>query len=239
MINTARQDGTLYLCAPVNALVEGLYRMKIPFSEIVKRGDFGLGTFDALDGEMVMVDGEIYQITSDGVAAKVESSTCTPFACVTFYRPVSSDRLDREVTYAEFQNWLFNLLPSPNIFYAIRIEGLFSRMKVRSVPRQESYRPLAEVALNQPVFDYENIEGTIVGFYTPAFMGSVSVPGLHLHFLSSDRKLGGHLLECSPAGIEAGIQFIPTIELGLPMNFEYLTCDFVRDVDRDLEHAEH
>lgn len=229
---------SIYFCAPVNALVEGIYQQKIPFTEIKKHGDFGLGTFDYLDGEMVMLDGEIYQITSDGAATRVTDDGQTPFSCVTFYQPVSHDRLEEECSYQDFLEWLQRLLPSPNIFYAIRIEGAFSRMKVRSVPRQENYRPLAEVARDQPVFEYEPAEGTLAGFYTPSFMGSLSVPGMHLHFLSSDRKTGGHLMECRPNGVTVGVQFLSTLELGLPMSFDYLTCDFCRDTEKDLESAE-
>jgi len=229
---------SIYFSTPVNALVEGIYIQKIPFSDIKKHGDFGLGTFDNLDGEMVMLDGAIYQITGNGVAARVSEDTLTPFSCVTFYKPVSHDQRKEECSYQEYLDWLFSLLPSPNIFYAIRIEGFFSEIKVRSVPRQENYRPLADVAKDQPVFNYTDIEGTLVGFYTPAFMGSISVPGMHLHFLSADRTLGGHLLECRPSDIRAGIQFITTLELGLPMSFDYLTCDFKRDVQQDLESAE-
>lgn len=228
----------IYFCAPVNALVEGIYQQRIPFSEIKRHGDFGLGTFDHLDGEMVMLDGNVYQITSDGAAAKVGEDLLTPFSCVTFYCPASHDRLEGERSYQDFLGWLNSLLPSANIFYAIRVEGRFSRVKVRSVPRQESYRPLAEVAKDQPVFEYMDTEGTLVGFFTPSFMGSLSVPGLHLHFLSADRRLGGHLLECCPNGVTAGIQFLTTLELGLPMSFDYLTCDFLRDTEKDLESAE-
>lgn len=228
----------IYFCAPVNALVEGIYQQKIPFTEIKQHGDFGLGTFDHLDGEMIMLDGEIYQITSDGAAARVDDDTLTPFSCVAFYQPMSHDRLEQSCSYPVFLDWLNSLFPSPNIFYAIRVEGRFSRIKVRSVPRQENYRPLAEVAKDQPVFEYADVEGTLAGFYTPAFMGSLSVPGMHLHFLSADRKTGGHLLECCPDGVTAGIQFLSTLELGLPMSFDYLTCDFQRDTEKDLESAE-
>jgi acetolactate decarboxylase len=228
----------IYFCAPVNALVEGIYQQKIPFTEIKQHGDFGLGTFDYLDGEMVMLDGEIYQITSDGAAARVADDTLTPFSCVTFYQPMSHDRLEHPCNYPVFLDWLNSLFPSSNIFYAIRVEGRFSRIKVRSVPRQENYRPLAEVAKDQPVFEYADIEGTLVGFYTPPFMSSLSVPGMHLHFLSADRKTGGHLLECCPNGITVGVQFLTTLELGLPMSFDYLTCDFQRDTEKDLESAE-
>jgi acetolactate decarboxylase len=95
-----------------------------------------------------------------------------------------------------------------------------------------------EVAKEQPVFNFNDIEGTLAGFFTPSFMSSVSVPGLHLHFLSTDHQHGGHLLECRPLRLRAGIQFVNTLELALPMSLDYLTWDFRRDVGKDLDKAE-
>lgn len=231
-------DTPIYLCAPVNALVEGIYEQKIPFTEIKKHGDFGLGTFDNLDGEMVLLDNNIYQITSDGKVHEVEEAALTPFACVTFYKPFSEDNVDREMTYAEFQQWVQDLLPSPNLFYAIRITGKFRHIRVRSVPKQENYRPLVEVAKEQPVFDFHDVEGTLAGFFTPSFMASLNVPGIHLHFLSNDRTQGGHLLECAPISMKVGVQFISKFELSLPMSLDYLTWNFQRDIGKDLDKAE-
>lgn len=232
--NTSR----VYVCAPVNALVEGIYEQKIPFTQVKEHGDFGLGTFDNLDGEMVMLDGEIYQISAEGSVRKVDEQELTPYACVTFYKPLSHDELVTELSYAAFQEWLQGLLPSPNIFYAIRIEGQFSYMRVRSVPKQENYRPLVEVAQEQKVFTFRDIEGTLAGFFTPAFISSLSVPGLHLHFLSLDRQQGGHLLECCPKQVRVGVQFISRLELSFPMSLDYLTWDFRRETDQDLNKAE-
>ena len=234
----ALRDHRVYLCAPVNALVEGLYEQKIPFTQVKQHGDFGLGTFDDLDGEMVMLDGEIYQITGTGRVNRVDEQARTPFACVTFYRPLSRDRLETPMPYDDFQVWLDGLLPSPNIFYAVRIEGRFSYLKVRSVPKQENYRPLVEVTQEQTVFEYSEIEGTLAGFFTPGFLSSVSVPGWHLHFLSADRQHGGHLLECRPAGVDVGVQMLSTLELALPMSLDFLTWDFRRNTETDLDKAE-
>jgi acetolactate decarboxylase len=233
-----RRASPVYLCAPVNALVEGIYQERIPLSKIKQHGDFGLGTFDSLDGEMVMLDGRVYQITGDGRVHEVDEQAATPFACVTFYTPASHDDLDEELSYVDFQDWILQLLPSPNIFYALRLEGSFAAVRVRSVPRQENYRPLVEVAADQPEFTFVEVEGTLAGFYTPAFLESLSVPGLHLHFLSADRRQGGHLLECRPRRVRAGVQFISTLELSLPMSVDYLTWDFRRDTGADLDKAE-
>lgn len=230
--------GRLYLCAPVNALVEGIYEEKIPLSQIREHGDFGLGTFDDLDGEMVILDGQIYQITAEGRVHQVDEHALTPFACVTFYSPSSHDQLDGELSHAAFQQWLERLLPSPNIFYAIRVEGRFATMRLRSVPKQENYRPLVEVAKEQSVFTFTDIEGSLAGFFTPAFVSSLNVPGFHLHFLSADRRHGGHLLECTPSRVKVGVQMISTLELALPMSLDYLTWDFNRNTEQDLEKAE-
>ncbi|MGR8935785.1 MAG: acetolactate decarboxylase [Gammaproteobacteria bacterium] len=231
-------NNRIYLCAPINALVEGIYEEKIPLTEIKKHGDFGLGTFDNLDGEMIMLDGSVYQMTADGRVYEVDEQALTPFSCVTFYQPLTHDELQDELDYPAFLHWLHALLPSPNIFYAIRIDGLFRHVKVRSVPKQENYRPLVEVAAEQPVFEFTEIEGTLAGFYTPSYMSSVSVPGLHLHFLSADRQHGGHLISCRPANVRAGVQFIGTMEMALPMSLDYLTWDFQRDIAKDLDKAE-
>ena len=118
------------------------------------------------------------------------------------------------------------------------MEGDFAYVKTRSVPKQENYRPLAEVAKDQPVFDFQNVAGTLAGFFTPSFMGSVNVPGLHLHFLSTDLTRGGHVLECRPRQGRINVQFITRLELSLPMTFDYLTQDFTRNIEQDLNKAE-
>jgi len=232
-------NSTIYLCAPVNALVEGLFEQNIPLAEIKQHGDFGLGTFNDLDGELVLLDGTVYQVAGDGQVHVIEDDQAlTPFVCVTRYQPISHDDLDQELSYDEFLDWLVRLLPSPNLFYALRIEGEFAAIKARSVPKQENYRTLVEVAREQALFQYENVAGTLVGFYTPAFMASLSVPGLHLHFLSADLRSGGHLLECRPRRVRAGVQFIHRLELALPLSLDYLTWDFRRDIRQDLHQAE-
>ncbi len=231
-------DGRIYLCAPVNALVEGIYEENVSFAEVRRHGDFGLGTFNDLDGEMVMLDGRVYQIDSDGRVTTIADDALTPFACVTFYKPSLFAESSQALTHEGFLDWLVKLLPSPNLFYALRIEGAFTHVKARSVPKQVCYRPLVDVAREQHVFNFFEVEGTLAGFYTPSFMASLSVPGLHLHFLSDDHSEGGHLLECHPANVRVGIQPLSTVELSLPLTREYMSWDFHRDINQDLNKAE-
>ena len=229
---------SLYVTAPVNALVEGIYQEDCAMSDVLLHGDFGIGTFNKLDGEMVVLDGRIYQLRADGIAYAVAPETRTPFACVTFFKPYSFENIVQAQSFDELIVLLDRLLPSKNMLYAIRIDGTFDYARTRSVPRQESYRPLVEVAREQPEFEFGNIDGSLVGFWTPRFLQSIAVPGYHFHFLTQDRKRGGHLLECRPRQIRISLQHIPSLELGLPLTLDYMTADLGRDVSADLEEAE-
>ncbi len=235
-----RPDGnSVYLSAPVNALVQGLYEENTSIAEIKLHGDFGLGTFNNLDGEMMLLDGLVYQTRADGLVRPVEDTVLTPFACVTFFSPDSIEEIDGRLFPQPLNELLDHLIPSENMLYAIRIDGSFRRVTTRSVPKQENYRPLVEVARDQPTFEFSGVEGTLAGFFTPEFMGSLNVPGYHLHFLTADRTGGGHLLECEPEKVRVGLQHVPKLELGLPVTLDYLTADLTEDTRKDLEEAEN
>jgi len=156
----------------------------------------GIGTFEGLDGEMVGFDGNFFQIRADGIAYPVSDSIKTPFAAVTFFEVNYRDTVPAASDYDQTQKSLDNTLPTENIFYAIKIEGTFGHMKTRSVPgQQKPYPPLVEVTKNQPVFEFANIDGTLVGFRCPTYVDGINVPGYHLHFLTKGNNTGGHVLE--------------------------------------------
>jgi acetolactate decarboxylase len=229
----------VYLSAPINALVEGIYVENTTMAELRRHGDFGLGTVNFLDGEMVILDGCVYQIRSDGHVYGVRDDEQSPFACVTFFNPDTVDDLENSDGSKGFYDLLNNLIPSENMLYAIRIDGTFTHVRTRVVPRSENYTPLVEATKNQPVFDFHDVGGCLAGFYTPRFMESLNAPGYHIHFLSEDRQHGGHLIECVPGKVRIGIQHVPKLDVGLPITLDYLTTDLTRDVGKDLDKAEH
>ena len=78
---------------------------------------------------------------------------------------------------------------------AIRIDGRFSSIHVRSVPKQtRPYPPLAEAIAHQHIVELEDVEGTMVGFRFPDPLDGIEMSGFHLHFAASDRSRGGHVL---------------------------------------------
>ncbi len=213
----------VYLSAPVSALMKGLYEEDTTIANIKKQGDFGLGTFNDLNGEMVMLDGRVYQLKTDGLTYSVDDAARMPFACVTFFHPTTVENVEQDLDDEGFKNLLERLLPSKNMLYAIRIDGFFSYIKVWSIHKQDNYRPITEV--RPMAFDFQSIEGTLVGFYTPTFIRSLSMPGYHLHFLSADRMHGGHMFQCRPQKVRISIQFVPELKLNLPITLDYLTTD--------------
>jgi acetolactate decarboxylase len=215
----------VFLSAPIDALMKGCYEENMSLSELKRHGNFGLGTFNNLDGEMVMLDGTVYQLKEDGFAHKMDDTVETPFSCVTFFSPTTVEEIDRELEYVEFKNLLDRLIPSENMFFALRIDGDFSYIRVWSVPKQESHRPISEV--KPAVFEYHNVKGTLAGFFTPRFIKSLLNPGYHLHFLTDDRLHGGHLDQCRLNRLSIGLQIIPRLELNLPITIDYLTAKLV------------
>ena len=194
--NPIAQRETLSQVSTIEALMEGLYDGVMTYGELERYGDFGIGTFDNLDGEMVGFDGSFYQVRTDGVAYEVSDNMTTPFAEVTFFDADLRQDLPEGLDYEQLREYVDGILPTVNIFHAIMVEGTFSYMKTRSVPAQEKpYPPLDEVIQHQTTFVFNDVEGTMVGFRCPEFVTDINVPGYHLHFLNDNRDAGGHVLE--------------------------------------------
>ncbi|MBW2174605.1 MAG: acetolactate decarboxylase, partial [Deltaproteobacteria bacterium] len=212
-----KNKDVLFQTSTIDALLAGVYDGHMTIKELKKHGDFGLGTFDGLDGEMVGLDGEFYQIKVDGTACPVDDSMKTPFAVVTFFEPDESLLLDEEMNCEELSQYLDGKLPTENIFYAVKIEGGFEYIKTRSVPRQNKpYPPLVEVVKDQSILEFYDVRGTIVGFRTPHYMKGINVPGYHLHFIAADRRAGGHLLECRMQDVGIELDYTSEFYVVLP-----------------------
>jgi acetolactate decarboxylase len=216
----------LFQISTINALLEGIYDGQITFKELKRHGDLGLGTFNALDGEMLMLDGKIYQVKADGKVYPTEDSMKTPFSAVTFFKEDTTIILDSTLDYKSLEVFLDKILPTENIIYAIKIEGDFKYIRTRSVPAQEKPYPLlSEVVKNQPEFEFHNIKGKLVGFKLPDYLNGINVPKYHLHFITEDRKGGGHLLECETDKVKIGIDFTDQLFMYLPQTKEFYDAD--------------
>jgi len=225
----------------IGALLNGVYEGVISYGELKEYGDFGIGTFEELDGEMIALNGDFYQVKADGVAYKVQDSMKTPFACVTFFDIDKEAELAGGMDYADIQELIDSLIPTENIFYAIKISGTFSYMKTRSVPRQaKPYPPLVEVTESQPIFEFDDVKGTIVGFRSPPYVAcGLNVPGYHLHFITEDRNAGGHLLEVEVKEANISLDYTSKLFMILPgQSSDFYQVDLTKVEQEELEKAE-
>lgn len=229
---------TLYQVSTSTALVEGIYQGAVRVGTLREHGDLGLGTFENLDGEMVAVGGQFYQVRSDGSVRECDDNALSPFAVVTRFVPETTVMLDHGRDFDALAARFDELRQSDNIFYALQVNGTFDYIKTRAMCRTKEGTPLLQAAKVQPEFEFRGIAGTLVGFWTPEYAKSLNVPGYHLHFLSADRRHGGHLLQCRGTNLTLQLQHEGDYRLALPETEDFLKADLSRDPTAALSQAE-
>jgi acetolactate decarboxylase len=225
------QTGTM------GALIDGIYDGDCSVEHLLTRGDFGVGTFNALDGEMLLLDGTCYRLSSDGSVGPTASSVQTPFAVVTRFEAHVTQRIDEPLTQEEMRDLLVGLTPSDNYLYAYRIQGEFASVRTRTVARQSPpYRRLVEVTKGEPVQMFSKLSGDIVGFRTPVFQRGIGIAGDHAHFIDELRTQGGHVLDFVLTRGTLEVCIGTDLHLELPRTVAFERADLDDDpVERDAE----
>lgn len=218
--------GELYQTSLMSALIAGIYEGEATYGQIRQYGDFGLGTFNDLDGEMVGFDGTFYQLRSDGSARLVTAGQKTPFAVVTFFQP----ERELDVVQPTKKSELLAILEKEtdaNLFNAVRVDGIFDEVHTRTVQRQvKPFPPLTEAAEHQAEKVFTNVEGTLAGFRTPTYAQGIGVAGFHLHFLRQDKQAGGHALDYRLRAGKVKVCTAHDLRVELPTSTDFLKTNF-------------
>ena len=234
-----KDTDTLFQVSTIDTLLSGIYEGVITCGELKEQGNFGIGTFEGVDGEMVVLDGTVYRISMDGSAGEVADAVTTPFAVVTAFDPDFSFRLTDIAGLKELEEAVDRRLPSGNFFYAVKVSGTVEYVKARSVPLQHPpYPPLVEVVKKQAVFEYSRQEGTMVGFRSPSYVKGVNVPGYHFHYLSGDRRFGGHVLDCRLGDVVVEIDLLTRFVMRLPTADAFYHVSLSEDKEKELHQVE-
>jgi acetolactate decarboxylase len=235
-----KNTSSLMQVSIIDALLAGEYDGSYSLNNLRKHGDFGIGTFDKLDGEMIVLDGKIYQFKSDGKMYNADLNGKTPFACVVKFHSNYSFEISKPFNMKTFQTVIDSIVKGKNLFYSLKVTGEFSEIKTRSVPVQNKpYKPLSEVTKTQSVFTKNNQSGTLVGFRLPTFISGINVPGYHLHFLSKDKTFGGHILDLTIKKVKVEIQELKKFEMILPEeDGSFNKMDLSKDRSQELEQVE-
>ncbi len=202
----------LFQTSTVEALLNGAYEGDVTLEQLLEHGDLGLGTLNGLDGELIVLDGQAWKAELDCTLTQPPAGAGTPYAVVVEFTPGDPITLDQRLAGEDLENWLkaaHRISERPD---AIRIDGRFESVHVRSVPRQtRPYPPLAEAISHQHVRELVEVTGTMVGFRFPDPLEGIEMAGFHLHFATDDRRLGGHVL--SYTALEAIVQIDEATDL--------------------------
>lgn len=212
----------LFQTSLMAALLDGIYEDDMTVAQLLEHGDFGIGTFNALDGEMVVVDDVAYRLRGDGTASPAEGGAHTPYAVVTDFVPMLTRELPADATRAEVSAAIDAITASANYMYALRITGHFRQVTARTVTRQEKpYRPMTEAVGDDAVLHFDDTDGTLVAFRTPLYEQGIGVPGCHAHFIDDARTSGGHVLDFVLAHGTVQLCLCTDLHLRLPLTAEF------------------
>ncbi|ATG97753.1 acetolactate decarboxylase [Mesoplasma lactucae] len=185
------------------------------YKEIKKTGNTGVGTFDQGNGEMIAIDGNYYQLLSDGSVNAVHDDWTAPYAVNVNFTPEFAIEMG-EVSQTEYLNKMLGEIAKhgKQYMYAIRITGEWSEITSRTVSTiPKPYPTIKEINNIQRVRTFDNIKGNIVGFYTPPYLNTVSVDGFHQHFINDTRDCGGHILDFKAKKMKIEFTRVNDIEL--------------------------
>ena len=231
---------TIFQNSLMTALLDGIYDGEMTISELLGKGNFGLGTFDGLDGEMIILDGTCYQLRGDGSARVADLDQQTPYSVATNFVPRILVDAPRGLRRDELSAFIDEIGPSANYMYAVRITGRFSEVSTRTVVKQtKPYPPMTKAVGGDKELHFSDVEGVIGGFRTPVYERGISVPGCHVHFIDAARKSGGHVLDYTVD--EAKIELCPgsDLELRLPLTQEFSSANLApEDLDKQLHSTE-
>ncbi|MHB8233174.1 MAG: acetolactate decarboxylase [Solirubrobacteraceae bacterium] len=216
-LHAEHSEHELFQTSTVQALLAGEYDGDVTLAELLEHGDLGLGTLDKLDGELIVLDGEAWKAQLDCTLVRPPRPSKTPYAVVVPFSPGEPIALRGPFGENELEARLGGTLTSATRPTAVRIDGRFAEVHVRSVPRQQRpYRPLAEVVAQQHVSVLRDVAGTMMGFCFPDALDGIEMLGAHLHFVTDDRARGGHVLSYTLLEATARLDGATRLHVELP-----------------------
>jgi acetolactate decarboxylase len=225
------ENDMIFHYSVLKALDNGVLEGNMKVGELKQHGDFGLGTYNKLYGEMVILDHVVYRVLPEGKIVEPDDETLTPYSVLTFYHQDDTLSMNGEINYPALKAYVDRRIPSRNLFYAFRISGEFKYIKCGGASLQEKpyVRSLVEMLGDRPVYEGTNIKGTLVGFWCPVYIGDINTSGFHLHFLSDDHSLGGHLMEFTASSLTIGYDVKSAYKILFPDTEDFRKATFRKD----------
>ncbi len=234
---------TIHQVALLQSLKLGHFDGSLSIKALKKLGDIGIGTFEGLNGEMIVLDGVVYQGDQNCHANIMNDAVTVPFSNVTFFDNDFAFELKDVETKSALEDILNVAVENygVNSFYMLKIPCTLNNILIRSEARSNKpYPTLVKALESQKEVSLENIDGTIVGLYCPPYMGGLNTVGWHFNFISSDKKFAGHVLGLNIKTGEAQFDKTDNFALHLPgNNADFNSLNLAADLSEDVHKAEN
>ena len=237
---TSPESDFLYQYSIIDALMAGVFDGDLTIGKLKTKGNFGIGTFNKVDGELIMHEGKVYKVSYDGSVKETADSDSTSAAFVKFFKTDTTIYMPgKALTYEKIQEYLSQNL-NENGIYALRIKGAFSSMTTRAArPAKSPYKTLSEhLKTNQAVFNLTNTNGICSGFLLPPYLARTNVPGFHLHYISGDLKEGGHVFNFTTDSVAIEIDIAKGFVIENNTNTEFQNVNLKPDRGAELKKIE-
>lgn len=233
----------IYQVSTLQALMLGYTNPVITVAELLEHGNIGLGTFKNIDGEMIVLDGVCFRAKDDGNVVVAEGDRGVPFSTVCYMDEVEPIEFGECKNVESLKVELNNIIDSQfglNSMHMVRIEGVFDVVDARSESAYSSTHVSLKAILQktQKSFKFQNIKGSLVGVFFPDYMDGINASGWHFHFISEDRKNGGHVFEIVMRRGKGIISKINSIELKLPDEPAFDTYSLKQASDNEIKAVE-
>ena len=233
----------MYQVSTLQALALGYSRSVITVHELLQHGNTGLGTFENVNGEMIVMNGHCYRADQTGALSEVPDNMGVPFAAVatslgtqqfTLQDMQSIDQIREQLTLKIEEKFALNSM------HIVKIDGFFPKVDARSeAPYRAHHLSLKDLlSKNQRAFLFENIKGSLVGVYFPDYMDGINMPGWHLHFISEDKTKGGHVFDVEMKEGTVRLDRNNTITLELPTEPAFDTYSLKQDLREEIKSVE-
>lgn len=212
---------TLYQYSHYAALEQGCYDGALSIAELKQHGNLGLGTFNALDGELMVIENQYYHC-SQGRALLALDDQRLPWAAVTWFEKECSFSMDHIASLDALEAFILTQIPSRNYPMAIKIKAVVRNICIGSVPKQtKPYKTIAALENDFVPMHFGDRRVDMAGFYAPHFMFPIKSSGIHLHCVDETRQIGGHVLSFDLLEGTAEVQALQMFNLTLPNIEDY------------------
>jgi acetolactate decarboxylase len=238
-LNFIYASDTIYQAGTITALTNGQYDSDTTLKSLIAKGKYGLGTIQGAQGEMIVFNGKAYLSDISGKAVPLKDSVTIPFADFFNFSNPQINTKGKDLTAEKVLNIINHDLSGGNYFYIIKITGKFQKIHARTIPPAKKGITLSQwIAKKQKLHDLKDVEGSMIGIYSPKYLSSVAVPGFHFHFISKDKSHVYHVYGFETADVHYKIEKVNNFSIILPNTKEYQTSQITSVDQKTLSKME-